>query len=132
MKRVVVDTNVLIKAFKSAELVFDHLSKYDELLIPLIVAGEFKAGLFDTKAGRETRELFNRYCNSSGVKMVGLTDKTVDLYAKIHQILRAAGTPIPSNDIWIAALAFEHSADLATNDAHFNHIPMLGVTLIDQ
>ena len=53
------------------------------------------------------------------------------MYAKVYQALRAQGRPIPQNDMWIAASALEHGADIATHDEHFKLVPMLTVILPD-
>ena len=54
-----------------------------------------------------------------------------DIYAKVYQALRKEGTPIPQNDMWIAASALENGADLATCDEHFRHVPMLTVIVVE-
>ena len=64
------------------------------------------------------------------MRTVPVTDRTAELYAKVYQALRKEGRPIPQNDMWIAASALEHGADLATYDEHFNLIPMLTVIML--
>jgi len=55
--------------------------------------------------------------------------ETARHYAEVNQNLRRRGTPIPTNDIWIAALALQHDLTLDTRDKHFQHVP--GLKLID-
>jgi tRNA(fMet)-specific endonuclease VapC len=55
---------------------------------------------------------------------------TADRFGRIAANLRRAGTPIPTNDIWIAAHAMESGAELITLDHHFEHIPGLAVTVL--
>ena len=50
------------------------------------------------------------------------TESTAALYGAIHAALARAGTPIPQNDIWIAAMAREHELPLVTRDAHFRQV----------
>jgi tRNA(fMet)-specific endonuclease VapC len=51
--------------------------------------------------------------------------ETAEQYARLFVQLKRAGTPIPDNDLWIAALALEHDLMLITRDRHFQHIPQL-------
>ena len=131
MKRLVLDTNVLIPLLRNAAN-YSHLFKtYDEVILPAIVVGEYKAGLFATETGEKNRQSLSDYIEDPNVRVVPITDRTSDLYAKIYQELRKKGKPIPQNDMWIAASALENGADLATGDAHFRHVPMLTVIVVD-
>jgi tRNA(fMet)-specific endonuclease VapC len=51
--------------------------------------------------------------------------QTAEHYARLFVQLKRAGTPIPDNDLWIAALALEHDLTVVTRDQHFQHIPQL-------
>jgi tRNA(fMet)-specific endonuclease VapC len=97
------------------------------MVLPATVLGEFKAGLFPTRAGDRNRNALDVFLQKATVKVVPITDRTADIYAKVYQALRKEGTPIPQNDMWIAASALENGADLATCDEHFRHVPMLTV-----
>ena len=52
---------------------------------------------------------------------------TAEHYGRIRAQLAQSGTPIPENDIWIAALALEHQLPLAARDAHFDRVTGLQV-----
>ena len=54
---------------------------------------------------------------------------TPETYGRISAQLAKAGTPIPQNDIWIAALALQFDLPLATSDSHFEYVPGLEVLL---
>jgi tRNA(fMet)-specific endonuclease VapC len=60
-----------------------------------------------------------------GVTLLLPTARTAAEYGRVKVTLKAAGLPIPENDIWIAAYALEHGLPLATRDAHFAHVPGL-------
>ena len=131
MKRLVLDTNTLIPLLRNVAK-YTHLFKtYDEVILPSIVLGEYKAGLFSTKTGEKNRQSLTDYLADPNVRVAPVTDRTADLYAKVYQALRKEGTPIPQNDMWIAASALENGADLATCDEHFRHVPMLTVIVVD-
>jgi len=59
--------------------------------------------------------------------VVYATDATTHHYAALYRQLRQQGTPVPTNDLWIAALVTEHGARLCTRDAHFGHFAQLDV-----
>ena len=72
----------------------------------------------------------SRFIATPSVRTVPIIDRTAELYAKVYQALRKQGTPIPQNDMWIAASALEHGADIATTDEHFRLVPMLTVIVL--
>jgi tRNA(fMet)-specific endonuclease VapC len=65
------------------------------------------------------------FLRDEAVELVPVGEVTADRYARISSQLRLQGTPIPTNDIWIAAQTMEYGAELLTTDAHFNNIPGL-------
>ena len=131
MKRLVIDTNLLIPLLWRGDTGEPFFDEYDEMVLPTTVLGEFKAGLFPTRAGDRNRNALDVFLQKATVKVVPITDRTADIYAKVYQALRKEGTPIPQNDMWIAASALENGADLATCDAHFRNVPMLAVIVVD-
>ena len=130
MKPIILDTNVLIDfcqnpdAFKKSQI-----ANSEQVLIPTVVLGEFKAGIFANRRGEETNMRLNQLVGYPSVDIIPATERTADMYAKVYQALRREGTPIPQNDMWIAASALEHGADLATHDEHFRLVPMLSVII---
>lgn len=127
MRTACLDSNVLFGVL-SGRLPGALLERYDQLLIPSTVVGEFLCGIeCDTKRGRQQKEIFDQFVAASSVRMTSVTPVTAEHYAKIFALLKHNGTPIPVNDIWIAASAMEHGAELITNDAHFSLIATLRV-----
>ena len=129
MKSVVLDTNLLIRLFEKEVVLPDDFKRYDGILLPATVIGEYRAGLFNTEKGEENKRKLAYYLSKTTVRTVPVTDRTAELYAKVYQALRKEDRPIPQNDMWIAASALEHGADLATYDEHFKSIPMLTVVM---
>ena len=125
MRRVALDTNVLIGLLGNPEEYAERLADFDEIVLCPVVLGEFRAGLFDTKAGRENRKVLDLYLRNPSVRTSPMAASTAMLYAKIFQALKAKGRPIPTNDMWIAACALDAGVPLATDDNHFSSIPML-------
>ena len=131
MNRLAIDTNVLIRILDRDHTPPKEFSKYDELLIAPIVIGEYQAGLALLQRRQRMLDKLLAYLRKSSVRVVPVTERTAEMYAKVYQALRAQGRPIPQNDMWIAASALEHGADIATHDEHFKLVPMLTVILPD-
>ena len=126
MKKLFLDTNIVIRLLKGEEQVADRIAGYDKILISAVVLGEFKAGIaLDTKQGRAQKAALDELLDSSSVEVVPVSEDTSDEYARIFRVLRNNGTPIPLNDLWIAAQVMEHGAYLYTADAHFTAVPLL-------
>lgn len=102
----------------------------NEILIPLIVLGELRAGFSLGAKSKENEVLLQKFLDSSNISTITITDKTTRLFAAIFQRLKLAGTPINTNDIWIAALTLEHDCLLITLDSDFNRVPELLVAKI--
>jgi tRNA(fMet)-specific endonuclease VapC len=81
----------------------------------------FKGGSRESR----NREELDIFLDSPRVVVHLVDDQTADFYASILNDLKAAGTPIPTNDIWIAATVFQHGYKLFSKDKHFNSIPGL-------
>jgi tRNA(fMet)-specific endonuclease VapC len=96
-----------------------------EILVPLIVVGELRAGFALGTKKKENEALLQRFLDSPNVSAVTLTDKTTILFAAIFQRLKLTGKPINTNDMWIAALALEHDCMLVTLDSDFKCVPDL-------
>jgi predicted nucleic acid-binding protein len=94
----------------------------NEIIIPLIVIGELRAGFALGNQRQQNEALLQRFMDAPNVRLVTITDTTTKLFASIYSQLRQAGTPIGSNDLWIAALTLEHDQPLLTLDADFPRV----------
>jgi len=99
----------------------------EEVLLPFPVLGELRAGFALGKKGAENERVLQRFLLKPGVGVLFASDATTRNYAMLFRQLRRQGTPIPTNDIWIAALVVEHGLALSTRDRHFRHLPQLDV-----
>ena len=125
MTRVLVDTNVYCDAMRGQAGAVTVLRQADELLLCPIILGELLAGFRKGEREAGNRAVLRDFLARPRVRVVPLTAATAEFYAHILAGLRASGTPIPTNDIWIAACAMEHGASLATSDRHFASVPGL-------
>jgi tRNA(fMet)-specific endonuclease VapC len=99
----------------------------DEIVVNAIVLGELAAGFIKGGRRRRNQEELNRFLSSPRVNVVDVTEETAERYGIILNSLWKAGTPIPTNDIWIAASAMEHGLQILTTDAHYNKVPQVMV-----
>jgi tRNA(fMet)-specific endonuclease VapC len=74
---------------------------------------------------RVCRARLHRFLAEPGVEVLYASESTTYHYAGLYRQLRNQGTPIPTNDLWIAALVIEHQLMLATRDRHFASVPQL-------
>jgi len=89
------------------------------------VLGEILAGFVSGKRNEKNRAELAGFLESPRVSLIDLDDATAERYAMIYATLKTAGTPIPTNDLWIAASAMQHGLFLLTLDAHFTKVPQI-------
>jgi tRNA(fMet)-specific endonuclease VapC len=123
----VLDTSVVIAALRGVPGIEVRLDKADRLWLPLIALGELELGVELASKPAVQRAALDSFLPA--VSLLALTAATARDYARLRGALQRAGTPIPENDLWIAALAAEHGWPAATRDAHFARVP--GLTVLD-
>ena len=125
MKKVLIDTNIYSLAMKGDVAVVNALRKIDQIGFSTISAGELFSGFKGGNREDKNREELNVFLDSPRVVVHTIDVATADFYASILNNLKVSGTPIPTNDIWIAAVAFQHGYKLFTKDKHFDLVPGL-------
>jgi tRNA(fMet)-specific endonuclease VapC len=95
------------------------------ILVPFVVVAELRAGFAVGSRGIENERIFEQFLHRPRVEVLLPTTDTTRHYAHLYRQLRSAGTPIPTNDLWIAALVVEHDILLFSRDAHFDALPQL-------
>lgn len=120
--KILLDTSAYV-GFKrnDAELV-EIIAGSDLVLFSAVVLGELLFGFRNGTRFRVNVTELNRFLSHDAVETVSAGKITADRYSRIAAQLKRQGTPIPTNDIWIAAQAIEHGAELITTDAHFDRI----------
>jgi len=99
-----------------------RVRRSERLLISVVVVGELLFGFRKGTRFQENLAQLESFMDSSYIELVTVTFTTADRFARIAAQLRKAGTPIPSNDMWIAAQAMETGANLLSFDEHFRLI----------
>jgi tRNA(fMet)-specific endonuclease VapC len=123
--RVALDTNRISDLFRGDLELAEQLGTAEEVWIPLFVLGEIKAGFQGGTQQRRNETLLNRLLAKPTVGVLLPSRETAEQYARVFVQLRRAGTPVPDNDLWIAALVLEHDLVLITRDRHFEQIPQV-------
>ncbi|HEY2545901.1 MAG TPA: type II toxin-antitoxin system VapC family toxin [Candidatus Acidoferrum sp.] len=117
----ILDTNALSDAAEKNPAIIQILSAVPQLAIPVIALGEYSAGIARSRHAAYYREWLDTLLADSLV--LDITDTTTHHYAAIILELRQIGRPIPTNDIWIAALCRQHNFPLLSRDRHFDVVP---------
>ena len=130
MKRILCDTNIYSYALKGDKEIISILRKASFIGFASISIGELLSGF--KSGGREVknREELDDFLDSPRVRIYSVDENTAEYYAEILNNLRQIGLPIPTNDIWIAAIAFQYGLKMFTKDIHFKYIP--GLPLITE
>jgi tRNA(fMet)-specific endonuclease VapC len=125
--KVLADTNVLIALFAGDPSVMDRLQQQHEVFLCVPVLGELRYGAL---ASVRVKENLARLDDLARARVVLDCDRgTAVAYAAVKNHLRRKGTPIPENDVWIAALAQQHDLTLVTRDSHFEVVEGLSLEL---
>lgn len=123
--RLALDTNRYTDLCRGDRFVVEAIEMADEVWLPFVVVGELRAGFAAGSQGPRNEAVLRRFLLKPGVGILYAGEQTTHHYANVYRQLRKQGTPIPANDMWIAALVLEHSVVLAARDAHFDALPQL-------
>ncbi len=119
------DTNAYREAADGKPRTVELLRRADEIHVPFVVLGELRAGFASGNAGKKNAAQLTDFLGSPRVSVLLADEQTTHAYAVLFAQLRRQGTPIPTNDMWIAALAIQHDLPLLTSDRHFSHLPQI-------
>lgn len=125
--RVALDTNRYVDLCKGLTETVALLETAVEILLPFVVLGELRAGFAHGRRTAENERLLRRFLMKDGVRVLYADDQTTQHYAAVYSQLRKQGTPIPTNDMWLAALVVQHNLVLHARDRHFDHLPQLAL-----
>jgi tRNA(fMet)-specific endonuclease VapC len=119
---VALDTNAYTDFMRGDPRRVQILRMAARIHLPLCVLGELRAGFAAGSQKSTNAANLQRFLNSPRVSILTSDEQTPHHYAQLHLQLRKQGTPIPTNDLWIAALVVQHNLTLCTSDAHFEHL----------
>ena len=125
MKRVLIDTHIYSYAMKGDPATITILQQAHEIAICAISIGELLSGFKGGNREQENRQELDEFLDAPRVKLYGVDENTAEYYAAILNDLKAKGRPIPTNDIWIAAVSLQQGLRLFSRDRHFHFVSNL-------
>jgi predicted nucleic acid-binding protein len=132
VSRLVLDTSAYSHFRTGHHEVHDALARAERVLIPVTVLGELEAAFEWGTRARENRRALESYLEESFVDVLPATHSVARQYGRVFTALRRAGTPLPVNDIWIAAATLDCGGTLLTFDRDFGRVPGLDHITLDR
>ena len=129
--KIMLDTSAYSAFLRGHEDVKRAIQEADEIYLNPIVLGEFISGFVAGGREKKNRDILRNFLSSPRVQVVDIDDETAERYAVIFTHLRAQGTPIPTNDLWIAASAMQYGLKLLTTDNHYRNVAQIIVECCD-
>ena len=123
--RIALDTNAYVRLIRGDREIVNRVEESEKIFFPFVVLGELRAGFLGGSRSSENERSLTRFLTSPRVEMLFADEQTTHHYARLNCQLRKQGTPIPTNDLWIAALVVQHDLTLLASDRHFDHLPQL-------
>ena len=123
--RMAVDTNRYRDFCVGLPEAVERFRVAERIFLPFVTLAELRAGFLCGTRARQNESVLVRFLNRPRVAVLYPDEDTTRHYAQLFRQLRQQGTPIPTNDIWIAALVEQHSLLLYSRDSHFDHLPQL-------
>jgi tRNA(fMet)-specific endonuclease VapC len=123
--KLALDTNRYTDLMNSVPEVVRTLEEAEAICMPFVTIAELRGGFAMGTRGRDNERLLRRFLQRRDVMSLYPDEQTTRHYAAVYQQLRRQGTPIPMNDMWIAALVLQHGLILYARDQHFDHLPQV-------
>ncbi|HEV7733961.1 MAG TPA: type II toxin-antitoxin system VapC family toxin [Candidatus Binatia bacterium] len=123
--KVAIDTNRYVDFARADPDVVERLRRLPRIYVPFVVLAELRAGFLCGSRAERNEASLTRFLATPRVEVLQPDEQTSHQYARLFRQLRAQGTPIPTNDLWTAALAIQHGLHLFARDRHFDHLPQI-------
>jgi tRNA(fMet)-specific endonuclease VapC len=127
--KIMLDTSAYVGFKRNTAEAVEIIVKSELIVFSPVVVGELKFGFRNGTRFKENMDDLDRFLAHEAVDLLPIGKITSDRYSRIAAKLKQQGTPIPTNDIWIAAQAMEQGAELITSDRHFDKISGLVYTM---
>jgi len=121
--KICLDTNGYSAYMKGDPAVRSALEEADAVLVPSVVIGELCAGFAAGTRYRRNLDELKEFLDAPGIEEAHTSFAVAERYGMLVADLRKKGAPVPTNDLWIAAIALEAGARVLTFDRHFDRIP---------
>jgi tRNA(fMet)-specific endonuclease VapC len=120
--KILLDTNAYVALMQGHTGVADRVRRATRVYLSAIVAGELLFGFQNGSRYEKNIGELEEFFNNPFVEFLSVSYITADRFGRISASLKQKGTPLPSNDIWIAAHAMESGSELLSFDRHFEKI----------
>jgi len=119
------DTNIIVPFLNGNETIVKKITELDIVNLPITVVGELFYGASNSGQIQKNTNRINEFIPQC--KIYSINTSIASYYGKIKVLLKSQGTPIPENDIWIAAICMENEMTLVSRDKHFKNISKLQI-----
>ena len=123
--KLAIDTNRYVDFCRGDDRAVAVLRAAEKIFLPFVVLAELRAGFRAGSKGLENERILVRFLHSARVEVLFSDDQTTHHYAGLFLQLKKQGTPIPTNDLWIAAMVVQHNLPLFHRDRHFESLPQI-------
>jgi tRNA(fMet)-specific endonuclease VapC len=123
--RLAIDTNRYSDLCRGVAGVVTLVERAEAVVLPFIVLAELRAGFRVGRRGTENERVLRIFLMKPGVSVLFADEDTILHYVAVFRQLRRQGTPIPTSDLWIAALVLQHNLVLCSRDRHFDQLPQI-------
>ncbi len=130
MTRICLDTSAYSHFKRGETEAAEAIARARVVYVPSIVLGELRTGFRQGRRADQNEQELQEFMADPVVRVLEVDDDAAHQYADLVIDLRRAGTPVPTNDIWIAALAVCEGATVVTYDDHFKLIRRIGTRVL--
>ena len=124
----VLDTNAYSDWRRSGRW-HSNIAIANRVILPVVVLGELLHGFRKGNVFEQNLGNLRAFLKEPQVEVMPVTFRTAEIYSEFLLHLQTQGTPIPTNDIWIAAIAHQCRGELATRDGHFISLPLVDLAV---
>lgn len=123
--RLALDANRYVDFCRGVAATIDLVRRAQLVILPFVVLAELRAGFRGGSKTRRNEQQLASFVREYRVSLLFADGATTHVYADLAVQLRTAGTPIPTNDVWIAAIVLQHGLILHSRDKHFDYLPQV-------
>ena len=122
MRTILLDTNAYASFLGGDKNVLEALGSAEIVYLSIVVLGELYAGFLGGSRIKDNKKILHNFLKKPTVQILNATAETSEIFGMLKDSLKKAGTPLPINDVWIAAHAFETGSVVITYDHHFTKV----------
>ena len=116
----ILDTNALSAVADGEASAMELVAGADRIVLPVIVLGEYRLGIAQSRHRADYEGWLRKWI--AAVPVLDVDEATTHSYSAIGLELKKKGRPIPTNDVWIAALARQYNLPIISRDTHFDYV----------